>query len=170
MFRRAQQEYKKEAQVYSKYKPIPPYNQKRLISPQIYKMKKIYFFTLAALLLLSACAKVDNKFVLVNKTAFPISYYLSDSEQTTAIKHFSKAFYLPNDTVDYALTAPGAKRAIGMLGAWDDYLKYETAYIYIIDSADLGKDSTVLRNEHLIKGYRLTLAYMKEHNWEFEIK
>lgn len=60
-----------------------------------------------------------------------------------------------------------------MLGSWEDHLDDQfidsTAFIYIIDSADIGKSAEILVRDSLVSRYKVTSDYMREHNWEFDI-
>lgn len=129
-------------------------------------------------LLLMSCDSVDSKFIFVNHSPVTKSYYFSDdSIGNSAVSFYSQRFYATpkngNIPKDYDYLKPNKKRGIGMLGSWEDHLDDQfidsTAFIYIIDSADIGKSAEILVRDSLVSRYKVTSDYMREHNWEFDI-
>lgn len=128
--------------------------------------------------LLVACDSLDTKFVIINNTASTKSYYFSeDSTSNSAIKFYSELFYTTpkngNITKRFDYLKPYSKRDIGMLGAWEDHLNEQfvdsTAYIYVIDSSDIGKKPEIMQRDNLVSRYRVTSKYMTENNWKLTI-
>jgi hypothetical protein len=128
--------------------------------------------------LLVACDSFDTKFVMINNTESTKSFYFSeDSTTNSATKFYSKLFYATpkngNIPKEFNFLKPYSKRDIGMLGAWEDHLNEQfvdsTAYVYVIDSSDIGKKPEIMVRNNLVSKYRVTSKYMIENNWELII-
>ena len=129
--------------------------------------------------LLVSCDPVDNKLVLYNKSQETVSYFFSaDSTDETAVRFYSDKFYITPENKkinkEYDYIRSGVKKNLLMIGSWDNYLtkqfKNGTAFLYVIDSIDIGKNRDTLKDTKFIRKYEMSIVYMKENNWQFAIQ
>jgi hypothetical protein len=121
----------------------------------------------------------DKKFVLVNNSSNTISYYFSkDTSENSALEFYSEKFYRnPNKgkvAKEFDYIKNNKEKHLSMMGSWESYLngqfKNGEANLYIIDSIDIGKDYNTIKENKLIKKYKVSFEYMKAHNWRFEVE
>ncbi|KAA5536814.1 hypothetical protein F0919_03850 [Taibaiella lutea] len=138
------------------------------------KTKSLIFLSFITVLI--SCELVDNKFTIINNSPNLISYYFTkDSTGKLANEFYSTYYYTTSNgkiPKEFYFIQSGNKGTIETLGEWDtDTSSFDngTAYIYIIDSINIGREDTLTMNK-LIRKYSVTIDYLKAKNWVFEVK
>lgn len=135
-------------------------------------MKNKFLWSSLMLVLYCSCDPVDRKFTVANKTNKVVSFYFTIDSTGQLARDYYSSFYDKTASgfirKEFAYIKGNDSGNISTLGDWDtDSSQFYNgiAYIYVIDSLDIGKDSSTLEYKQLIRRYHVSICGMKSNNW-----
>ena len=144
-------------------------------------MRKIdsFFYSICIIVFIVSCDPVeDRKFTIDNNRKNTISYYLtSDSTENDASDFFANFFYTDADKKimkDFDYVASQETRKLPMMTTWEKYINQQfkngVAYMYVIDSINIGRSKEDVVSQKLVTKYRITVDSMRKVNWVLNVK
>jgi hypothetical protein len=140
---------------------------------------RVYLLSIALTILFTGCDPTDNRFIIINSRSNTVCFYFSrDSSYSSAIEFYSDKFYTiseENSTKkDFDYVKSGESKHVQMIGSWENYInnqfKNGVAYIYTIDSFNIGKEVEMLKESNFIKQYKVTSKLMHQNQWVLKIE
>ena len=135
-------------------------------------------FILFVLLLTQSCDQTDSRFKVINNAKHTISAYLTvDSGGNNAKGYYEKLYFVDPTGIkrmkSFDFIKAGDTGTFPVLGDWDSEDNFDSRgniYIYIIDSADIGKDLNLVALDSVVRRYHTTLNEMRMNGWCISVR